>query len=112
MTRGIMTVNTTISDFIALVEREYPHVKPRRDNEHAPLEDFINRHLQGKNPPEIDDLIIEVLNKLQPDPWRFNDFFWLVEQISPDFRYKTEEVIYSGKVKANVNALKNYAKHR
>lgn len=105
-------MNTTISDFIFLVEHEYPHVKSRRDNEHAPVEDFINRHLQGKSSLEIDDLIIEVLNKLQPDPWRFSDFFWLVDKISPDFRYKTEEIISSGKVKANVSALKNYAKRR
>lgn len=112
MIRSYMTVNTSISDFIALVERKYPHVKARRGNEHEPLEDFISRHLKGKNCLEIDDLIIEVLNRLQPDPWRFNDFFWLVDQISPDFRYKTEEVIYSGKVKANVNALRKYAKHR
>ena len=106
-----MTVSSAISDFIALVEHKYPHVKPRRDNEYAPLEDFIIRHLQGKSSSEIDDLVIGVLNELKPDPWRFNDFFWLVDKISPDFRYKAEEVICSGKVKANVNALRNYSKH-
>ena len=101
-----------VLDFLALIENKYPHMRPRRDNEYAHIEDFKQRYLKSLSSVEIEDLVLEVLNSLEKDPWKFNNFFWLVDRFSPEFRYKTEEYIKSGRVTNNLNVLKNYAKAR
>ncbi len=105
-------MKTEVLDFLALIENKYPHVKPSRDNEYAHIEDFKQRYLKFLSSVEIEDLALEVLNCLEKDPWTFNSFFWLVDRFSPDFRYKAEEYIKSGRVTNNLGVLKNYAKTR
>lgn len=101
-----------VSEFLALIEGKYPHAKPRNDNEYAHVEDFKERHLKCLTEADIEDLLLEVLNNLDSEPWTFNSYFWFVDCFFPEFRYRTEKYISSGKVQKNLGALKNYSKSR
>jgi len=101
-----------ISDLLALIDNNYPHAKPTRNNEYAHIIDFKNRYLSSMNESEIEQFLVDTLNELESDPRIFNSFFWLADRFLPAFRFNTQEILDSGLVKRNESALKKYARSR
>ncbi|MBQ4864762.1 hypothetical protein J8L98_24050, partial [Pseudoalteromonas sp. MMG013] len=98
----------SVKNFLDLIENNYQHVRPSRENEYAHIQDYKARYLSPLYMDEIDDILLEVLDILQPDHRKFNDYFWLVDKFQPDFLYNTEEYIKSGRIKNNLGALRKH----
>ena len=101
-----------IKYFALLLNNNYPHVKPGRDNEYAHVNDYKSRYLDTLSSNDIESVLLSTFNGLEYEHRIVNYFFWLADAYYPDFKYKANEYIDSGLVFNNVGALKARAKRK